>query len=123
MAKIRQGVRCTPMPALKSNNGMANDNPSKAELFCKTFFLSPSNLPDLSTIPFLQKIECLNIISEEITNALKTTSNKSAPELSSIGYQLLKAAWKSQAPLILSLSTIASILDTTQRFSTQPLSA
>ena len=38
-----------------------------------------------------------------MTNALKTISNKSAPELSSIGYQLFKAAWKSQAPLILSL--------------------
>ncbi|PAV21533.1 endonuclease reverse [Pyrrhoderma noxium] len=90
MAKMGRGIRRTPTPALKTGDTMANDNQSKAELFCSTFFPPSPLLPAIPQINPRQLIECPNITRGEIDSALKTTSNTSAPGPSGIGYHLLK---------------------------------
>ena len=95
-----RGIHRTPTPALKTGDMMANDNQSKAELFCSTFFPPPPLLPKLPRETPRQLIDCPAITRGEIDSALKTTSNTSAPGPSGIGYHLLKTVWKSQASLL-----------------------
>jgi hypothetical protein len=96
VAKWCHGHRVSFIPAILTNQGLASDDPSKAEAFRARFFndqppVVPANFPD--DPPPLPPRELAPITLEEIATALSETSNKSAPGPSGQGYPLIKWAF------------------------------
>ena len=96
MAKWRHGRRVSFIPAILSNQGLASDEPTKAQAFRSRFFndhppIVPTRLPD--DPPALPPRDFSPITNEEIATALSGTSNKSAPGPTGQGYLLIKWAF------------------------------
>ena len=96
MARVRKGRRAQVLPPLKDTNGTTHsDTDVKATLLKARFFPPKSNSVDI-TIAATQDPDPLTtrpwtpIDAAEIAEALKDTSNKSAPGPSGINYKLLK---------------------------------
>ena len=98
MARVRKGRRAQVLPPLKDANGITHsDTDVKATLLKDRFFPPKSNTVDIATASAqdpdpLTTRPWTPIDATEIAEALKDTSNKSAPGPSGINYKLLKWA-------------------------------
>ena len=76
--------------------GLSNDTTVMAEAFRQRFFktapLIPTHYPD--DTPAIPQREFAPITENEIAEALRPTSNTSAPGISGHGYKLVKWAWE-----------------------------
>ena len=99
MARIRKGRRSQVLPPLKDADGsIQSDTLTKASLLKNRFFPEKSNAVDITAAsiddpPPLPERPWLPIAIDEITEAIKGTSNKSAPGPSGINYKILKWAF------------------------------
>jgi hypothetical protein len=96
MSKVWKGCNTNIFPAMKDTSGnLVTDNAGKATLFCQRFF--PTTTCLVNTIqhddpPPLDMRQWADVVLEEITEALRTTSNTSAADPSGVGYTILKWA-------------------------------
>ena len=96
MAKVRKGRATNIFPALRREDGSLAENPAeKLDLLQARFF--PTN--PLNTLPRQpddppprEPRQWAEVTPQEVTNALRTTTNSSAPGPSGVGYKLLKWA-------------------------------
>jgi ribonuclease HI len=92
-----RGIRKTVTPSLKRPDlSWASTSQEKVSLLSETWFPPPAILPDNFSVP-LHSSNPLSrpfvpVTNEEIDNALKGTSNTSAPGLSGLNYKVLKWA-------------------------------
>ena len=96
MASTRKGRRTKLFPPLRRpNHSLVDDPAQKAQLFKEKFFptaptavdpCQPDDPPDRAT----QTWDAVS--TDEVTAALKTTTNKLAPGPSGVGYKILKWA-------------------------------
>ena len=99
MARVRKGRRSQVLPPLKDTIGeIHSDTHTKALLLKNRIFPKKTNTvdieqPALNDPPPLSTRPWLPIKTEEIREALKDTSNKSAPGPSGINYKILKWAY------------------------------
>jgi hypothetical protein len=109
LAKHRKGRPSAVFPLLHNTTGPAAENPKdKAQIFREKFFPS-----ELKTVPLhhptdpppRQPRHWEAITMEEVTKALATAANNSAPGLSRIGYKLLKWAHAARPDVIPELLT------------------
>ena len=96
VAKWHHGRHVSFIPAILTDQGLASDDPSKAQAFRARFFNDrppdvPVSFPD-DPPPFPPRV-LSPITQEEIATALSGTSNKSAPGPSGQGYLLIKWAF------------------------------
>ena len=96
MAKVRRGRATNIFPALRRDDGSLTENPQeKLDLLQARFFpvnpihASPRQPDDP---PPCEPRQWTDITPIEVTNALRTTANSSAPGPSGVGYKLLKWA-------------------------------
>ena len=100
MARVRKGRRPQTLPPLKDTNGnIHSDTATKASLLKNRFFPAKTNTVNIADAaaqdpPDLPPRPWIPIKAEEVSEALKETSNKSAPGPSGINYQLLKWAFE-----------------------------
>lgn len=89
MAKWGQGSRPAPVASLRrADTTMADDPLSKADTFSSTFFpLPPPITPPMAAPPSPPSAP---ITPDEVWEALRHTSNTSAPGISGIGYMAVK---------------------------------
>ena len=99
MARIRKGRRSQVLPPLKDADGtVQSDTLTKASLLKHRFFPEKSNAVDITAAsiadpPPLPERAWSPISIDEIAEAIKGTSNKSAPGPSGINYKILKWAF------------------------------
>ena len=99
MARIRKGRRSQVLPPLKDADGsIHSDTLTKATLLKNRFFPEKNNAVDITAAsvndpPPLPERTWSPISKEEIAEAIKSTSNKSAPGPSGINYKILKWAF------------------------------
>ena len=100
MARVRKGRRPQALPPLKDNDDHLHSNTAtKASLLKDRFFPAKSNTVNIAVAaaqdpPALPTRPWVPIEIDEIAEALKDTSNKSAPGPSGINYQILKWAFE-----------------------------
>lgn len=93
-----RGVRKTRTPALiNPDSTIATTTQDKATLLMQNWFLPVTPIPGSFVTNMLEPLPNISrpfskVTKEEINKALKTTSNTSAPGLSSLNYQVLKWA-------------------------------
>ena len=98
MARVRKGRCAQVLPPLKDANGITHsDTDVKATLLKTRFFPPKANLVDIAIASSQDPDPLITrpwtpIDAAEIAEALKDTSNKSAPGPSGINYKLLKWA-------------------------------
>jgi retron-type reverse transcriptase len=94
MAKWFCGIQCYKIPVLSHNGNTATTNPDKCVLLHRVFF--PEVTTQVMAAPTGHVTECpfVDIMKNEVTEALATCKNTSAPGHSSIGYKLIKWAWQ-----------------------------
>jgi hypothetical protein len=123
MASVRKGRRSQVLPPLRDADGeIHSDTHEKASLLKNRFFPEKSNAVDIDRASLqdpdpLPTRPWVPITPEEISEALKDTSNKSAPGPSGINYKIIK--WANAAcPEVLthifnlSLSTGTHVMET-----------
>lgn len=93
MVRWSRGARRTPIPSLKVGDTSANTPQQKAQAFKNKYFAPPDTPPaarprnrQQHTTPGRDH----HISPQELTNALRLTSNKSAPGPSGLNYRALK---------------------------------
>ena len=104
MIQIHKGRHTNLFPAMRdSDNNLITEPEGKAKLFHQRFF--PTNTHPINTIqhddpPPLDTQTWANITAEEITEALRTSSTKSAPGPSGTGYTILKWAYTARPEVL-----------------------
>jgi hypothetical protein len=95
-ARWRHGRRMRSIPALSTDSGLSNDTSTMTAALKQRFFKEPSPIPthDVDDQPALPQRAFIPVTENEIEEALKPTSNKSAPGRSGHGYKLVKWAWE-----------------------------
>ena len=95
-ASWRHGRRIRSIPALITDNGLSNNTTEMAEALRHRFFKDQPPIPAHleSETPAFQQREFAPITESEIAEALRPTSNTSAPGKSGHGYKLIKWAWE-----------------------------
>jgi hypothetical protein len=110
MVKHRKGRPTTIFPPLRDVNRSAVEKPEdKAKVFHNKFFPScPTPVPTHHPTdpPPKPARQWDNISGDEVTAALATASNSSAPGPSGIGYKILKWAHAAKPDIIPSLLTL-----------------
>ena len=94
-ASWRHGRHLKSIPALNTKTGLSNDPGQMSEALRNRFFKNPPHNPssDQEDGPIFPQRGCPPITESEIAEALKPTSNSSAPGKSGHGYKLVKWAW------------------------------
>ena len=94
-------------PSISFSTGPATTSPEIATGFFNEFFFPPKISPVYSSLaldpPPLEPRDFHPITSEEISQALKSTSNSSAPGLSQISYKFIKFSFPHISSFLLSL--------------------